>query len=271
MVRVDVFSIKGKKLAPINLPDQFMEPVRADLIKRAVLAIHSHNRQPYGADPKAGTRQGYATPKRRHKYKTLYGRGVSRIKRKHTWHRGTQFGWVGAFVANAVKGRKAFPPKAEKVFAERINKKERRKAIRSAIAATTRKDLVESRNHQIKDIKSLPLIVEDSFEIQMKTKDIRTILENLGLKKEIKRVEERKVRAGKGTRRGRKYKVKKGPLVVVSKNCDAVKAARNILGVDIVNIKKLNADLLAPGAHPARLVVWTKPAIEIMDKEGLFR
>ena len=163
-MKVDTYSITGAKKEQVELPIQFLESIRGDLIRRAVLAQQSHSYQPYGSDPLAGTRQGYATPKRRRKYRTTYGHGVSRIKRKHAWHRGLRFGWVGAFVANAIGGRKAFPPQANKVIAEKINTKERRKSIRSAIAATTKKDLVEMRGHKIADVKSLPLVVEDKFE-----------------------------------------------------------------------------------------------------------
>lgn len=271
MAKVDVFSISGEKLSQIDLPQQFSEPVREDLIRRAVLAIHSHNRQPYGADPLAGTRQGYAVPKRRKSFKTTYGKGLSRVARKHLWHKGSQFGWVGAFATNTVKGRKAFPPKVEKIVAEKINKKERRKAIRSAIAATAHREIVAKRNHQIHDVKELPMVVEESFEIQMKTKDIRAILEKFGLKKELERVGEKKVRPGKGKMRGRRFKIKKGPLIVVSKNCDAIRASKNILGLDAVEVKKLNAEMLAPGAQAGRLVIWTKPALEMLAKERLFQ
>ncbi len=248
-MKADIYSLANTKTASIDLPPQFLEPVRKDLIKRAVLAIQSHNRQPYGADPKAGTRQGKATSKRRNSFGTVYGRGVSRVRRKAMWHRGSQFGWVAAFIANATKGRKAFPPKVEKVIKEKINKKERRKAIRSAIAAADSK------------------IVEDKLESIDKTKNFLSSLNRLGYEKDLG---ERKIRAGKGTRRGRKYRTSKGPLIVVSQECKAMTAGRNILGVDLVEVKNLNAELLAPGTNPGRKTIWTKSAIEKLSKESLF-
>jgi len=271
-MKADIYSITGAKKAQIELPAQFQELIRADLIKRAVLAQQSHGYQPYGADPLAGTRQGFATPKRRKRYGTTYGHGISRVKRKFSWSRGLRFAWVGAFVASAIGGRKAFPPQANKVIAEKINTKERRKSIRSAIAATANKAQVEKRNHQIKDVKSIPLVVEDKFETLKKAKDIKDALTKLGLSKDLDRASKRKVRAGRGTTRGRKYKTKVGPLLVVGKkDCAAVKAARNLPGVNIVDVSNLNAELLAPGTQAGRLTVWTQSAIERLGKERLFK
>ena len=253
MAKADIYSVTGEKIGTVELPMQFDEPIRLDLIKRAVFAIQSHNYQPYGSDPLAGTRQGQATPKRRRKFGTTYGYGVSRVKRKRLWRRGERFGWVGAFVASTIKGRKAFPPKAEKVLAEKINKKERRKAIRSAISAAKN------------------LIVEDKAENLKKSKEVRIVLEKIGLKEELGRAKQKKVRAGRGTTRGRKYKRKVGPLVVASKECSLLKSAANIPGVDVVQVKNLNANLLAPGTKPGRTTIWTKAAIEKLAKENLFK
>lgn len=244
-----IYSLANTRQEAIDLPIQFLEPVRKDLIKRAVLAMQSHSYQPYGADPLAGTRQGRHTSKRRRKFSTVYGTGSSRVRRKAMWHRGSQFGWVGAFVASAVKGRKAFPPKAEKVIKEKINKKERKKAIRSAIAASEFK------------------IVEDKLEPIAKTKELLNALTRLGYEKDLG---SRKIRAGRGKTRGRKYKTRKAPLVVVSKDCPAMKAGRNLLGLDVVEVQNLNAELLAPGTVPGRKTIWSKSAVERLEKERLF-
>jgi large subunit ribosomal protein L4e len=42
-------------------------------------------------------------------------------------------------------------------------------------------------------------------------------------------------------------------------------AARNLPGVDVVLVKDLNVELLAPGAKPGRLTVFTKSAIEYLE------
>ncbi len=269
-MKVQVQKTNGEKSSEIELPFQFSEPVREDLIKRAALAIRAGMRQLYGTDPEAGTRQGRPTSKRRHRYTTTYGMGWSRIRRKAMMHRGTQFQWVGAFVANAVKGRAAFPPTSTRIFAQKVNKNENRKAIRSAIAATSVLDLV-SRKHAVNGIKMLPIIVENDFENLKKSKEVLNAFEKLGLAKEIERCSEKKIRAGKGKNRGRKYVTKAGPLVVVSKSCSLQNAAASLLGVEVATVKSLNAYLLAPGAQAGRLTIWTKGAIEMLGKEGLFK
>ena len=76
----------------------------------------------------------------------------------------------------------------------------------------------------------------------------------------------RKIRAGKGKRRGRKMKQAVGPLIVVVENKGLADAASNIPGVDIVAVNDLNAEVLAPGAHPGRLTLWTSGAIERLGK-----
>src|SRR3990167_9590077 len=91
-----VYSIKGEKLKQIDLPIQFEEEYRPNIIRRAFLVIRSHLRQPYGAKPKAGQRSSAVLSRRRRDYKTSYGHGISRIPRKILTKRGTHFSWVGA-------------------------------------------------------------------------------------------------------------------------------------------------------------------------------
>ena len=96
-----------------------------------------------------------------------------------------------------------------------------------------------------------------------KTKEVEEALIRLGALSEIVRVREsRKVRAGKGKSRGRKMKQSVGPLIVVAENKGIIEAASNIPGVDAVSVTNLNAEMLAPGTHPGRLIVWTSGAIE---------
>ena len=173
-MKADILDLNANKIESMELPSQFEEPLRLDLIKKAVLAVQNNKRQPYGAFPEAGKRQAVRISKRRRDYKTSYGHGISRSPRKVTWHRGRQFGWVGAFAPNTVGGRKAHPPKAEKDFSKKINIKERRKAIRSALSATFNLDLIKKRNHQIPI--EFPFVIEDKFESLEKTKDVEDII-----------------------------------------------------------------------------------------------
>ena len=181
--------------------------------------------------------------------------------------RGTQFVYTGALVSGAIGGRRAHPPKSEKNFDQKLNKKENRKAIRSAIAATANKMYSEKKGFSV--IENVPIIVE-KLETLTKTKEIITLLNKLGLEKEVERASTKKIRSGKGTLRGRKYKKTKGPLVVISKKEKLFDACKNIAGFDVTTTQSLNTELLAPGAEPGRLVVWSLDSINELEKEKLF-
>lgn len=257
----------NKETGNIDLPGQFSEMVRIDLIRKAVHAIQANKRQKYGTDPRAGMKASANLSRRRHKYRGAYGYGISRVPRKILTRRGTRFNWVGAEAPGTVGGRTAHPPKAEKEWSKKINVKERRKAIRSALSATVDKELVRARGHKVPD--NYPFAI-DNVEDMSKTKDVQKMLESIGFKDELKRSSIKKVRAGKGKARGRKYKKRTGPLIVVSKVCKLSTAARNIPGVEAVSVRRLNAELLAPGTIPGRAVLYTKSSIELINKERLF-
>ncbi len=266
-MKADVFSLEGVKAKSMDLPEQFTEEIRPDLIRRAFLAFMSHSRQPYGAFPEAGKRQVVNIPKRRRALKTSYGHGIARTPRKIVWHRGRQFGWVGAFSPNTPGGRRAHPPKPWEIYDLKINIKERRKAIRSALAATLDQEVVKERGHNFKHLVS---IIDNKIETLQKTKDVIKALHALKLEEELIRVAERKVRAGRGKARGRKYKTKKGPLIVVSGSCSLQKAAASIPGIDICEVAKLNINLLAPGGDAGRFAIFSEKAMEKIKQEQLF-
>ncbi|MEK6835594.1 MAG: 50S ribosomal protein L4 [Nanoarchaeota archaeon] len=265
---MNLVNLQGEKIKEINLPNQFNENYHPNLIYRAVITLQSNKRQRYGAFELAGKQASAELSRRRRDYKTAYGHGISRAPRKTLWHRGSQFGWVGAVAPGTVGGRRAHPPKAEKIWIKKINKKERRKAIRSALSASINKELVELRNHKLP--KLYPIALESKFEDLNKTKDILNVLINIDLKEELERVEERKVRGSKGRSRGRKYKNKIGPLIIVSSKCKLIENGKNLPGIDIVEVRKLNAELLAPGSLAGRLTIFTEKALEILEKEKLF-
>jgi len=267
-MELKIISIENKEIGKKKLPEQFKEGVRPDLIKRAVLAIQSHKRQPFGTDPEAGKKASAELSRRRRKYRGSYGYGISRVPRKILSRRGTRFNWVGAVAPGTVGGRAAHPPKAEKILSKKINKKERKKAIRSALAATLDKNLVAKRGHMVPA--NYPIILESRIESISKTKELKKIFESLELKAEIERTSKKKVRAGKGKARGRKYKKKVGPLLIVSKTCNLEKSAKNIPGVQTILVNKLNAELLAPGTIPGRLTLFTEAAVDKLEKEKLF-
>jgi len=268
-MNIPVKTLQNTDAGSMNLPSQFEEPIRLDLISRAVHAYESQQRQAYGAKEGAGQRHSAKLSRRRRNYRGSYGHGISRVPRKIHTRRGTRFHWVGALAPGTVGGRRAHPPKIEKIWEQKINVKEKRKAIRSALAATMNKELVEQRGHILP--KLYPIIVEDAMESLTKTKEVKKVLEQLGFKEDFLRTALRKIRAGKGKMRGRRYQTKIGTLLVVGdENSKLLQSANNIRGIDIVPVNALNAKLLAPGTHPGRLTLFTKKAIEKMNKEKMF-
>ncbi len=268
MTELKILNKESKEAGKQKLPQQFEEVVRPDLIQRAVLSIQSRKRQAYGADPRAGKKQAARLSRRRRDYKGAYGKGLSRMPRKTMTRRGMQMIFVGAFAPGTVGGRRAFPPTSERNFAQNINNKERRKALRSALSAVVDKKIVESRGHKIPD--SYPFIISNDVESLKKTKDVLGLLEKLGFDAELERGSRQSVRAGKAKMRGRRLKKAKGLLIVVSGKCDLLNSAVNLPGIDVVEIKKINAELLAPGAHAGRATLFTQGAIQTLEKEKLF-
>ena len=265
-MKADVLSLDGKKQKDISLPTQFDEEYRPDVIKRAVIAIQANKRQAYGAKQEAGERASARLSRRRRHYRGSYGKGISRIQRKVMSRRGAHINMVGAFTPGTRGGRKSHPPKASKIWEQKVNVKERRLAIRSAIAATAKKEIVELRA----TFSKVPIIIVDSLESLAKTKDVEALLLKLGMELEVARIKKTKMRAGRGKARGRRYKHKSSVLFVVSGKCKLQNAAKNLRGIDVSPVESLNAELLAPGAVAGRLTVWSEKAIERMQKEKLF-
>jgi large subunit ribosomal protein L4e len=267
-MKLPILNKENKNVGTKELPSQFSESYRPTLIKRAVHALQSAARQAYGAFPEAGKRSASDISKRRRKFRGCYGFGISRVNRKIHSRRGTRFFWVGAFSPQTVGGRRSHAPKAEKELTKRINKKENRKAIRSAMTATVNKELVAARGHKIPE--TYPFIINSSVEDISKTNDLEKLFKSLGLADELERTAVKKVRAGKGKMRNRKYKRKRGVLVVIAGECPLEKAAKNVPGVDVVYANALNAELLAPGALPGRVTLWSEKAIDLITEKKLF-
>ncbi|MEM4245923.1 MAG: 50S ribosomal protein L4 [Candidatus Bathyarchaeia archaeon] len=261
-MQVDVLDLEGKPIGKISLPEVFSSEVRADLIRRAVHAYQSHRLQPQGRDPMAGKRtsaQSYGV-----------GHGLARLPRV----KGERYTRAGqaAFAPSTVKGRATHPPRADKVLRLKVNKKERLKALRSAVAATASREFVTARGHLLDGDRSLPIVVSDEAEKISRTQEAKRLLESLGVWVDVERVlESVKVRPGKGKMRGRGRRHRVGPLLVIHQDQGLAQAARNLLGVSVVDVKSLNAEDLAPGTHPGRLTVWTESAVKALGerfKEG---
>ena len=267
-MKADILDIQANKVGQVELPIQFKEQVREDIIKRAFLSYMSSNRKSYGAFKYAGGQHSAKLSRRRRDYKASYGKGISRVPRKILWKRGGQFGWVGAVAPGTVGGRRSHPPKSSKMFIQKINQKERKKAIRSAISATINKDFVSKRNNLF--VTNIPLILNENFENIKKAKELEALFEKMGLNAAVERSKQKQIRSGRGKLRSRKYRKKTGFLIVTSKKCDLFKAAKNFPGLDICTVDSLNVKLLAPGSYPGRFTIWSKSAIDRLSKEKLF-
>ena len=247
MTKVNIYGIDGTSKEQIDLPDIFNTPYRPDIIRKAFNSLRSNKRQPYGPDPLAGTKHATASVGK--------GRGMSRVPRL------TQ-GQRAALAPCVVGGRRAHPPKSERNWKEKINKKEKTLAKNSAIAATANKEIVTNRGHKYNDKITLPIIIDDKFEKITKTKDVITALDKLGVYNDILRAANGKhIRAGKGKNRARKYKTPKS-ILIVSTNVEIQKSSKNLSGVDIVKPKEINIEHLAPGGDPGRLTIFTKSALK---------
>jgi large subunit ribosomal protein L4e len=262
-MKASILNLQGKVVGKVELPPVFQEPIRPDLIQRAVLAIWSRRRQPYGTDVLAGKRTSahYHGRRRLRMGVVMMGVEMARLPRIHG-KVSPHLLYRARFAPQAVKGRVAHPPKVEKVWAQKLNKKERRKALRSAVAATASREWVSSRGHRIQNVRELPIVVRDEIQSVGKTKEVVEFLRRVGLEEELKRVKAKKVRPGKGKLRGRRYRRKVGPLIVVARDEGIGRAASNIPGVEVRNVKDVCTECLAPGAQPARLVIWSVSALE---------
>lgn len=260
-MKAKVYDSKGQGKKEKELPNVFEETYRPDLIKRAHLSIKSSKYQPKGTDEKAGLKNTAEYVGRRRAYLTTINRGWARLPRLKS-----ALGREVRKVPQARGGKRAHPPKPEKKQKEHINRKERRKALKSAIAATADKKTVKERGHKIDDMK-LPLIADNELESFKKTKKVVEFLKNIKLGEDMEKSKEKKVKQGKGKLRGRKYKRRKSALIVTEKDKGIKRAARNIPGVEAVLTKELNVNHLAPGGQPGRLTIYTENAINKLNSD----
>jgi large subunit ribosomal protein L4e len=141
-------------------------------------------------------------------------------------------------------------------------------ALRAALAASAIPALVMARGHNIEDVPEIPLVVPTkSIESLQKTKDAFKLLVQMGLAKDLLRAKtSRHLRPGKGKMRNRRYKNKKGPLIVVNNRRFAHRSFRSLLGVDVLHVQHLNLLKLCPGGFVGRMIVWSEDAFKKLPK-----
>lgn len=255
--QVSVVSAQGQKTSTqLPLPAVFAAPVRADIVHSVFVRVNKNKRQAYAVSEKAGhqtSAESWGT-----------GRAVARIPR--VGGSGTHRAGQGAFGNMCRGGRMFAPTKTWRRWHVKVNQNEKRYATASAIAASAVTSLVLARGHRVEQVEELPLVVANEFESISKTKEAVAALKALGAHKDIVRViKSKKMRAGKGKLRGRRFVQKKGPLVVYANDNGIAKALRNIPGVDAAHVSRLGLLQLAPGAHLGRFVIWTQAAFESLD------
>ncbi len=246
-----VLDIEGKPTGEISLPTVFETRLRLDIIQKASIAQQSHRFQPQGRNLMAGKRttaEGFGV-----------GRGISRVPRigGHGPLSGT-----AAFAPGTVGGRMAFPPVTAKKIAKQINRKERRLALRSAIAATASDEIVRQRGHKFDEQRRLPLVVNDEVEKLAKSSQAKHFLSAVGVWDDVLRV-----RRSKRIKSGRRVHAV-GPLIVVGDDKTARKALRNFEGVSVIRADELSVESLAPGTHPGRLTIWSESAVKKIAEKG---
>jgi len=252
---VSVYDLEGKSIGQVELPKYFETPVRADLIRRAVVALQSGTFQPQGRDPMAGKRTTAES--------IGVGHAMSRVPRV----KGDRYprGNLAGFAPNTVKGRLTFPPSPSKTLQKKINRKELKQAMLSALAATTSGELARARGHRLPPDFELPLVVSNDVEQVTASSEASKILKNLKIWDDVERASKRRNRGGRGSIRGRPHKRPVSALLVVEKKQTVQRAFRNLPGVKVVEAASLNVCDLAPGTHPGRLTIWTQSAIKSLD------
>ncbi|KAL8149855.1 hypothetical protein AgCh_006756 [Apium graveolens] len=241
----------------LPLPDVMKSSIRPDLVSFIHSEMSNNSRQPYAVSRKAGhqtSAESWGT-----------GRAVSRIPRVPGG--GTHRAGQGAFGNMCRGGRMFAPTRIWRKWHSRININQKRFAVASAIAASSVPSLVMARGHRIDNVPELPLVVSDSTEGVEKTSNAIKVLKEIGAYQDAEKAKDSiGIRPGKGKMRNRRYISRKGPLIVYgTEGAKLVKAFRNIPGVEIANVERLNLLKLAPGGHLGRFVIWTKSAFEKLD------
>jgi len=254
-MKATLYSKSGEKKSDVTLPAVFDSKIRQDIVQKYFEAEKFVLRQRYSSFDEAGKRHSASgiISHRRHKWKTAYGKGISRAPRKIMWRRGTQFYWIGAEVSSARGGRTIHGPQGL-YTGRKINSKEKKIALSSALASTASKDHVLSRYSTIADSPLVPVVMESFPE---KTKETIKVLENIYGSTFDKVFKIKKVRAGKGKRRSRKYKENAGLLVVTAKD-ENVKCA----GLEVKKVSELRIRDLYP---LGRLVLYTQKSLKELE------
>jgi len=255
---VSVYNTKNEVLegSSIHLPAVFKAPIRPDIVSFVHDKMMKNSRQPYAVSSKAGHQTSAAS------WGT--GRAVARIPRVRGG--GTHRSGQAAYGNMCRSGRMFAPTKTWRRWHHRINTNQKRYAMCSAIAATGVPALVMSKGHKVEEVSEVPLVVEDKVESFEKTKEAVQLLRKIKAWSDVEKVcKSKRFRAGKGKMRNRRRIMRQGPCIVYNKDNGIRKSFRNIPGITLLNVEKLNLLSLAPGGHVGRFCIWTSGALSKLD------
>mmetsp|Transcript_5889 Transcript_5889/g.12849 ORF Transcript_5889/g.12849 Transcript_5889/m.12849 type:complete len:383 (-) Transcript_5889:62-1210(-) len=260
---VSVFSLTGEKAGDTTLPEVMTAPLRPDIVQFVHTNMNKNHRQAYAVNIHAGKQVSASS------WGT--GRAVARIPR--VGGGGTSRSGQGAFGNMCRGGRMFAPTKTWRKWHRKINVTQKRYAVASALAATAVPALVMARGHKIDEVPEIPLVIDNSIESTKKTSAAKDILSAVGALADVeKAADSKKIRAGKGKARNRRYTLRRGPLIIYKSNDGVEQAFRNLPGVELCCVDRLNLLQLAPGGHMGRFCVWSQAALdalnEIYGKEG---
>ena len=257
-MKVPLYDAGGRQAGQVQVPAVFEMQVRRDLVHKAYVNLDSHRYQPQGRHPTAGmdvVARSDDPPT---------GRGVSRIAKMRGGGGGRQ-GQAGG-VASVRGGRQAHPPRSNKVVWKRLNKKENKMALCSAIAYTADADQVRRRGHRIGPQVQLPIILQDEIESVDTAKRLIDTLKELDIFGDVERLQPRPARSGKSALRGRPKKAGRSVLFVVGDASILKRACGSIPGVEAVSARNLSVLQMAPGAQPGRLTLYSEAALQHISK-----
>ncbi|KAI9280674.1 ribosomal protein L4 domain-containing protein [Sporodiniella umbellata] len=255
---INVYADSGKASnATVPLPAVFKAPIRPDIVNFVHTNMAKNKRQPHSVSSKAGEQtsaESWGT-----------GRAVARIPRVNG--SGTHRAGQAAFGNMCRGGRMFAPTKTWRKWQIKTNLNQKRFATVSALAASALPSLVMARGHRVEKIEEVPLVVNDSIQQLTKTKDAVALLKTLNAYADVLKVSNsRKLRAGQGKLRNRRHRQRRGPLVIYDEDNGLVKGFRNLPGVELVNVRRLNLLQLAPGGHLGRFIIWTQSAFALLDE-----
>mmetsp|Transcript_19475 Transcript_19475/g.28148 ORF Transcript_19475/g.28148 Transcript_19475/m.28148 type:complete len:383 (+) Transcript_19475:72-1220(+) len=255
---ISVFSVSGDKSGETILPSVLLSPLRPDIVQFVHTNMNKNKRQAFAVNIHAGKKavaSSWGT-----------GRAVARIPR--VGGSGTSRSGQGAFGNMCRGGRNFAPTKTWRRWHKRINSTQKRYAVASALAATAIPALVMARGHAIDEVPEIPLVVDDAIESTKKTSAAKDLLVAIGAGPELDKVANSKqIRSGKGKMRNRRYTLRRGPLVIYNSNDDGIEQAfRNLPGIELCCVDRLNLLQLAPGGHMGRFCIWSKSAFQKLEQ-----